>query len=162
LTLLIAKLKPEHAEAAKAALATWCGVGDVHLYLEQATDLPAPAEDTLAADIAELIAPHDNQPMRREALESALGGHDSFWDGKGLADPSLRNGFVAVSKALRPLFPHDASPIDRLARRVKHYEPGTRRYLGTRYQITPLGKAVKARLIAMGAIHKGLKLSVEA
>ncbi|MNY58789.1 hypothetical protein D3C86_1951680 [compost metagenome] len=66
----------------------------------------------------------------------------------------MRNGFGAISKALRPIFPQDASPIDRLARRIKHYEPGTRRYLGTRYQCTPLGKAVKARLIAMGAIYR--------
>jgi len=39
-----------------------------------------------------------------------------------------------------------------LARRETLYEPVTRRYLGTVYRITPLGRAVKAELIKMGAL----------
>lgn len=46
---------------------------------------------------------------------------------------------------------HDAlqerrSPIDHIARRTKHYEPDTRNYLGTRYELTTLGLRVRDRL----------------
>lgn len=161
--LLIAKIEPQNADAIASALAPFIAPGDLQMYAEvpcavtPAAPTPAlPNDDTaeVAREIAEAIAPRDSQPMRREALEAALGGYNSFWDSKGVADPSLRNGFVAISKAMRPLFPGHASPIDMLARREKLYEPVTRRYLGTVYRITPLGRAVKAELIEMGALPK--------
>jgi hypothetical protein len=117
-----------------------------------AADTDAPLIDK----IVEAIKPQAHHAMRREALEAALGGYDSFLDQHGEADPSMRNALGSLSKALRPVFPHDASPLDRLVRRTKHYGPGGGGYLGTRYALRPLGLKVRDRLIADGHILKSL------
>lgn len=110
------------------------------------------AVDALAEAIVERVQPTARQPMRREALRAALTGWDTFIDQNGAADPNLRNAFGALSKALKPLFPGEASPIDRLVVRRKRFNPKDGRYLGTVYEPTPLGLAVKAILKKLKAI----------
>src|SRR5688572_28629917 len=56
--------------------------------------------EALAQRIVEVLRPQANQPLRRDSLRALLGYHDTFWDQKGVADPSLRNGIAAISKAL--------------------------------------------------------------
>lgn len=109
------------------------------------------ALDALAGKVADAIRPNARQSMRQEALRAALGGWDTFWDQKGTPDPALRNAFGAISKAMRAVFPHDASPIDRIVVRRKRFEnDGT--YLGTSYVQTQLGLRVRDILKAEGSI----------
>ena len=108
--------------------------------------------ESLAQEIANAIRPTAKQPMRPEALRVALKGWDTFWDQKGEADPALRNALGALSKAMRPIFPYDASPIDRLATRTKKFDDKTGHYLGTVYRPTALGNRVREILEAEGSL----------
>src|SRR6185295_13833355 len=98
--------------------------------------------DALAAKIVDAVRPTAKQPMRKDALGFALLGGDTFWDQQGEADPSMRNALGALSKAMRAVFPFDASPIDRIARRVKQFHKADGHYLGTKYFRTALGNRV--------------------
>lgn len=107
-----------------------------------------------AQAIAQAIRPRSSQPLRQEALRAVLGGHDTYWDQQGAADPTLRNAVGALSKALRP-FSFLPSPLDLLCTRQKHFatqEPGKGSYLGTRYVRTLLGTRVRDILKAAKAI----------
>jgi hypothetical protein len=109
------------------------------------------ALDELATKIATAIRPNARQSMRQEALRAALGGWDTFWDQEGTPDPALRNAFGAISKAMRAVFPHDASPIDRIVIRRKRFDKDGA-YLGTSYHQTQLGLRVRDILKAEGSI----------
>lgn len=137
------------------AISSLVAEGQVELFEVQELPKPTDEEDSelesTALEIAKLIRPTARQPMRAEALQVVLGGWDTFWDQKGEPDPSLRNALGAVSKAMRPIFPFESSPIDRLATRRKHFgDHGG--YLGTIYTPTKLGKRVKEILEAEKAL----------
>lgn len=116
---------------------------------------PDPGQLALAKQIADLLRPTGNQSMRLAALGAIFGGYDTFFDEHGEANPSMRNAIGAASKSLRPLFKYEDSPLERLVRRRKHYEPGTTNYLGTRYELTALGLLVRKVLMDEGVIFKG-------
>ena len=110
-----------------------------------------------AQKIAEAVRPNGNQPMRKEALEAVLLGHDTFWDQQGTPDPALRNAVGAFSKALKP-FSIFTSPLDLICTRVKHYDttgPFKGKYLGTRYVRTALGTRVRDILKQKGVLGSG-------
>lgn len=115
------------------------------------TDADDEEFEQTAQKLAKLIRPTARQPMRSEALNAALFGFDTLHDQRGNDDPSLRNALGALSKAMRPMFPNDPSPIDRLATRRKYFRDDGR-YLGTIYTPTKLGVRVKEILEAMNAL----------
>ncbi len=137
------------------AISSLVAEGQVELFELQELPKPTNEEDqeleSTAQKIAKLIRPTARQPMRGEALKVALVGWDTFMDQKGEADPSLRNALGAVSKAMRPIFPYDSSPIDRLATRRKRFDDHGG-YLGTVYTPTKLGIRVKEILEAENAL----------
>lgn len=109
------------------------------------------ADAALAQQIADTIRPSGKQLMRKKALQMALLGWDTFQDQKGEGDPSLRNTMGALSKALRPFFPHDPSPIERISSRRKIFA-NEGNYLGTRYAPTTLGMCIRDILQRDGVI----------
>ena len=109
--------------------------------------------DARAREIAEAVRPRGNQKMRRDALEAALWGYDSFHGTEGEGDASMRVALGALSKALRPFAMSYASPIDIIANRYRDYEPSTGGYRGTIYKPTKLGLAVRAILIENGDVR---------
>lgn len=107
--------------------------------------------EALAHKVADTVAPTGRQIMRKQALAAACLRYDSLMDQQGDPDPSMRNALGALSRALREIFPHDASPIDRLATRTKRFdENGT--YLATVYTPTKLGRRVWEILKARKAV----------
>lgn len=151
-------LDPSAVPNVLKALAPFVPTSNIQLF----TALPLPAEEekpdatqlALAKQVADLLRPTANQLMRLQALRAIFGGYDTFVDEKGEANPSMRNAIGAASKSLRPLFKYDASPLERLVRRRKHYEAGTTNYLGTRYEMTALGLLVRRILMDEGVIFK--------
>jgi hypothetical protein len=85
-------------------------------------------------------------PQRR-VLTGLLYGDDSWSMSRGDARFSIRPETIALSRRLKPIFPHLASPIDALVVRQREYfaEGG---YKGIRYSPTPLGAAVRDALKA--------------
>lgn len=82
--------------------------------------------------------------MRDEVLRALGSGYDSNIDQGGEADVQMRNGFAALSKALRP-FTGLASPIELIATRTRRLcadGPYKGRYESTVYALNPLGKRV--------------------
>ncbi|MCA1508645.1 MULTISPECIES: hypothetical protein [unclassified Bradyrhizobium] len=76
-----------------------------------------------------------------------LYGDDSCSMSHGDARYSIRPETIALSRRLKPLFPHLASPIDALVvRRREYFFEGS--YKGIRYIPTPLGVAVREALKA--------------
>lgn len=145
---------PTQMAAVQKAVAQILPPASIKVFQELQPDAPSAAAnplDELAAKIAVAVRPNARQSMRQEALRAALGGWDTFWDQKGTPDPALRNAFGAISKAMRSVFPHDASPIDRIVVRRKRFDKdGT--YLGTSYQQTQLGLRVRDILKVEGSI----------
>lgn len=137
------------------ALSTFLEPGDIKVLEELTFPVPHPVVDAefeaLAEQIAGAIRPTAKQPMRKEALYMALFGGETLHDQHGESDPSLRNALGALSKALRPIFKFDASPIDNIAQRKKYFG-NEGHYLGTKYQPTKLGVRVRDILRAQGAI----------
>jgi len=163
---LIQITAPDPAAASVlAAIAAIVPAENVRVYSEVPPAPPAPPpgpDSKLVAAIADAVRPGPSHAMRRKALEAALGGYDSYWAGHGEADPAMRNALGWVSKALKAVFPNDASPISRLAQRRKHYAAKAMGggYLGVRYETTALGVAVRDRLTAEGAIFPKAKPAV--
>jgi hypothetical protein len=121
--------------------------------------LPPPADqakkdfEELAQRVATKIRPKANQKMRSEANQFVLMGKDTFkvglLDSFAGDDPSLRNALGALSKSLRSIFQWEQSPLDKIARREKHFHKDGS-YLGTRYVPTKLGIRVREILEANG------------
>ena len=104
----------------------------------------------LAQKVVDAVRPKPRQPLRREALQKLLSGHDTFSNQTGQADPALRNAMGAISKALKTVFAHDQA-VRRLAIPKKtHFPDGA--YRGTVYILTPLGARVRDLLKAENAI----------
>ena len=59
----------------------------------------------LAQKVVDAVRPKPSQPLRREALQKLLSGHDTFSNQTGQADPALRNAMGAISKALKTVLP---------------------------------------------------------
>ncbi len=113
--------------------------------------VPTAYAPSLVEAIAEAIRPTAKTPSRREALDFALRYGDTFSHSHGAADHNLRAALGALSKSLRKVFPHDASPIDRLAVREKQFfNEGP--YRGTVYKRTPLGTLVLNLLQSKGLV----------
>lgn len=144
---------PESAiKAVLHALTPFVPPNDISLF--KAVPTPENKDDSalhqLAIKVVQMVRPKPNQSMRPKALNALLGGHDTFWNQHGEADPALRNAIGAVSKALKMMFDHD-HPVQRLAVPKKNYFPdGT--YKGTTYLITPLGKYVRQILESEGVL----------
>jgi hypothetical protein len=146
------EIAEQHLKAALGALAPFAPPESIKLYQQ----IPCPGgendqeEHQFAQIVAKAIRPQPNQPMRKEALQKLLGGHDTFTDQKGEPDPALRNAMGAISKALKSVFSHDKA-IQRLAIPKKTYfDDG--HYMGTIYLLTPLGAKVRDILKAEKSI----------
>ncbi|CAK7260911.1 MULTISPECIES: hypothetical protein [Shinella] len=150
--LLIAEVPEQSLKGALKALAPFVPPENLKLF-----SALAPPEDEsddeltqLAQKVVEAVRPKPTQPLRKEALRKLLGGHDTFTNQGGEADPVLRNAMGAISKALRTVFAHDQA-VRRLAIPKKTQFPdGT--YRGTVYSVTPLGARVRDLLKAEKAI----------
>lgn len=144
---------PKAIQSCYAALATILPADSIKVLEEQPPPSPSEASNSalkqLAKEVATLIAPKPSQAMRHDALRMALIGGDTFYDQEGEPDPAFRNALGALSKAMRPLFKLDSSPIDRIAVRKKHFDKDGI-YLGTRYHPTELGRAVREILSEQG------------
>jgi hypothetical protein len=140
---VIAKIAPQNREKAEAALLPL--LNGPMMTLEEAAPLPLPVErvdEALAQKIAEAIRPTPKRPIREEVLRALARGYDSLADQEGEPDPQMRNGFGALSKALRP-FTARASPIELIAVRRRRYQvsgPYRGSYESTTYALNPLGK----------------------
>lgn len=150
--ILLVKLRSSQVSAAISALAPIVAPQDIDLY--GSLPLPEPSTDDkleeLAKKVVLAVRPKPTQPMRREALQKLLKGHDTFMDQGGVSDPALRNAMGAISKALRSVFGHDQA-IRRLAVPRKTFM-ADKSYQGTIYDVTPLGRRVRELLITDGSI----------
>ena len=149
---LIAEIPEQSLEGALNALATFVTPQGIKLY--SAVPLPAGDNDVeltkLAQKVVEAIRPQPTQPLRKEALQKLMSGHDTFSNQGGEPDAALRNAMGAISKALKSVFPHDQA-VRRLAVPKKtHFPNGA--YRGTVYVLTPLGARVRDLLKAEKAI----------
>ena len=149
---LIAEISDHSLKGALKALAPF--VAPEHLKLFNPIALPNDQSDDeinqLAQKVVEAVRPKPTQPLRKEALQKLLSGHDTFTNQGGEADPALRNAMGAISKALRSVFAHDHA-MRRLAIPKKaHFPDGA--YRGTVYILTPLGARVRDLLEAEKAI----------
>lgn len=149
---LIAEISDQSLKGALEALAPFVAPENLKLFSPIA--LPDDQSDDelnqLAQKVVEAVRPKPTQPLRKEALQKLLNGHDTFTSQGGEADPALRNAMGAISKALRSVFAHDHA-VRRLAIPKKtHFPDGT--YRGTVYSLTPLGARVRDLLKAEKAI----------
>ncbi len=150
--LLIAEISDQSLKGALKALAPFVAPEKLKLFSPVALPEDQSADELtqLAQKVVEAVRPKPTQPLRKEALQKLLSGHDTFSNQGGEADPALRNAMGAISKALRTVFAHDHA-VRRLAVPKKtHFPDGT--YRGTAYSITPLGARVRDLLKAEKAI----------
>jgi hypothetical protein len=145
MNLITIRATDEATASILSALSNLVGSSDIEVFAACPSPPPAlhPAEKTtLALVISDAIRPSGKQTMRLEALRMALNGWDTFSNQKGEGDPALRNAMGALSKALRPFFPNDKSPIKRISSRTKRFDEDGN-YLGTRYSPTSLGIQIR-------------------
>lgn len=151
--LLTAYVPESAAKDVLHALAPFVPPTGIKLF--QAVTLAPEEEKTsefeeLAKKVVDAVRPKPTQPIRKEILSKMLNGHDTFLNQRGEADPALRNGVGAISKALKSVFLHDQA-VRRIAVPKKtFFDNGI--YKGTIYALTPLGKRVRELLVAEGAI----------
>jgi hypothetical protein len=152
LALLLAEIPDQSVKCALDALSPFVPPESIKLFA--ALPLPPAQNDDelkeLAKTVVAAVRPKPTQPLRKEALQKLLRGHDTFFDQQGEPDPALRNAMGAISKALKSVFFHDQA-VQRLAVPKKtHFSDG--KYRGTVYVVTPLGALVRDLLRAEKAI----------
>jgi hypothetical protein len=152
MTILLAEIPDQSVKGVLDALAPFVAPESIKLF--NPVPLPVVQNDDelteLAKAVVAAVRPKPTQPLRKEALQKLLSGHDTFSDQGGQPDPTLRNAMGAISKALKSVFVHSHA-VRRLAvPKKKHFADGT--YRGTVYDLTPLGELVRDLLKAEKAI----------
>ncbi|MCW2084349.1 hypothetical protein ABIE85_008364 [Bradyrhizobium diazoefficiens] len=104
----------------------------------------APAADSVDPELVAQVVKVVRDAPQRHVLQSLLYGDDTWRMSRGDAN-SIRPETIALSRRLKAVFPHLASPIDALVVRQREYfkEGG---YKGIRYIPTPLAVAVREAL----------------
>lgn len=148
--ILIQPKDPSQAQAIVKAIENVASDVLVRYFSEVAKsavpDEPAvdPIDPELVKEVVKAVL-----PAPRQFVLNLLLGDSSWLMSRGDARASIRPETIALSRRLKSVFPHRASPIDALVVRQREYFPEGG-YKGIRYVPTPLGVAVREALKAEG------------
>lgn len=151
--IIIAEIEDTALDQVLAALLPLTPASKIKVLAEVSPPAPPESDDrleTLARRVVELVRPVPDSDLQRETLRKVLSRHDTFFDQHGEADPALRNAVGHLSRKLKKLFQYE-KPVSAIAVPRKTFFPNGD-YMGTTYDVTPLGERVRAILLKEGAI----------